>query len=327
MLHKDEAMIASLREKFNKILCYLETEAQKEDIHVVEHTLFKKMMNLSRCALQHHVDLKEKEQRSKNVKRPNGEILPFHGVRRSGYCSIFGEISVPRPYYYRKGGGVLPLEEELNLPERKYSYLLMRWATALATANPFDRALGELKELLGIDLVKSALVKGVSEVSEGVEEFYRQKAAPSRDSEGELIVAAIDCKGVPIRREGPAPKRNHLKKGEKRQKKKLSTVSSVYTIDRYCRSAEDIVREVRMKEGEKAKRPKPRNKRNRATLRSKEEAFVEVARELEKRDPEGEKERVVLMDGDKGLEKLARKHMKGAVISFCCGKAYFANFS
>ena len=58
-------------------------------------------------------------------------------------------------------------------------------------------------------------------------------------------------------------------------------------------------------------RPKPRNKRVRATLKGKDAAFKEVQREFEERDPEGKKERSVRTDGDDALQDRALQHLAG----------------
>ena len=53
-----------------------------------------------------------------------------------------------------------------------------------------------------------------------------------------------DCKGVRIISEESEKYGKRLKKGEKRGKKKMFSVSAVYTIDRNQRTVDDIIEEL-----------------------------------------------------------------------------------
>ena len=97
------------------------------------------------------------------------------------------------------------------------------------------------------------------------------------------------------------------KKGEKNGKKKMSTVTAVYGIERNIRDVDDIIRQeteqntrsltvVDSKEG-----IIPQNKVVRSTLQGKDRAFENMAIEVDLRDPENNKERIALMDGEKAL--------------------------
>jgi hypothetical protein len=149
-----------------------------------------------------------------------------------------------------------------------------------------------------------------------VEKFYQQQPAPEKNSEGEILVATADCKGITIKKDKPAPKKQRLKKGEKPGKKKMATATALYTIDRHHRDINDIVKEV--SETHKAfkgqqdhpkqnnvKRPKPKNKIVRATMAGKETAFDKLFDEVEKRTHDGIKDKVFLLDGETKLRKLA----------------------
>jgi hypothetical protein len=130
---------------------------------------------------------------------------------------------------------------------------------------------------------------------------------------------------VPIKKEEPTPKKKRLKKGEKPGKKKMSTVTGVYTIDRHSRTVDDVAQEVleadkllkgqaKPKTDEKKSRPKPQNKIVRATMQGKEQAFKKLAQEVKRRDPQDKKEKVALVDGERKLRSLLGTYLFGFCI-------------
>ena len=94
------------------------------------------------------------------------------------------------------------------------------------------------------------------------------------------------------------PKSYRLGKGEKRNRKRMATVATVYTINHYNRTAEEIMG-INKRDDEN---PQPRAKHKRVWA-SVERDPLEVAKEAFKealrRDPNNEREWVVLVDGDR----------------------------
>jgi hypothetical protein len=159
------------------------------------------------------------------------------------------------------------------------------------------------------------------------EAFYqeRQNRANEESKCAALVVLTSDGKGVVMRREdlreatrkAAARKKHKLKtrltRGEKRNAKRMATVASVYTIDPYVRTPEEVGRAFApVHEVERAPRPRPEAKRVWASLEKRprevlEEAFAEAT----SRDPERTKTWVALVDGDptqiRHFEELARE--------------------
>ena len=65
---------------------------------------------------------------------------------------------------------------------------------------------------------------------------------PTPVDEGEVLVLSADQKGIVMRRpaDAPAPKA-HRTKGDKASRKRMATVGTVYSVDRYRRTAEEVV--------------------------------------------------------------------------------------
>jgi hypothetical protein len=88
-----------------------------------------------------------------SVAMEHSSVLRYQRGSPRKYLSIFGEMTIVRAYYL-KGGcrGVLPLEAQLNLPKRKYSYLLQKWMTLSRVRTTYEAAAQWMEEVFGINL-------------------------------------------------------------------------------------------------------------------------------------------------------------------------------
>ncbi len=295
------------KDQLEQTLDWLRKGAQQKDLHEVERSLLRQLLELGGTLLRYHL-AERGTGREGGVVMREGEPLPFYDKRNRSYLSIFGKLDSERAYFYKEGhAGVFPLDVELNLPKTRYSYLLQEFGELIGVNQAYDRVTDYLERLLGVSFWKQGVEKVAQQAGKTVQGFYEQKEAPPTSEEGELLVAAIDGKGVPLRRKAP-PKQLPPPKGPKKDKKKEAVVSAVYTIERNVRVPEDLLREID-KNGyvvepieKPPERRKPQHKRVRATMEGKDAAFEEVRRQFEERDPDGKKERVALSDGDQNLQ-------------------------
>jgi len=134
---------------------------------------------------------------------------------------------------------------------------------------------------------------------------------PPPAEEGERLVFTADGKGVPMRRPAPPGPRRHPRrgKGEKANKKQMAYVGAVYTIDRFARTAEQVVQELRGAEVRPA-RPRPCHKHVGAEMTRVVEGqthngrgarFAHRAAPRQRRDPSGAQPTVGLFDGARAL--------------------------
>lgn len=313
-MNNTEKMIAQAKSEFNKILTDLIWKSQQLEIADVERALFPKLIKLGLTLLKVWLSKKGIGKAENVIRLKNGHELPYHSTKERAYFSIFGEIEISRAYYWENGceKGVTPLDAQLNLPERKYSYYLMEIAQKLGVDQAFDRASEIIEKIFDYKIWKLPLETANHEISINVEEFYEQKPSPAKETEGEILVVAVDGKGIPMLKREPAEKKHRLKRGEKNNRKKESVVSALYTIDRHKRSAEDVIGETKQaeeadnkqkKSDHQTKRPLPLNKQVRATLKGKDAAFKEIKREVQRRDSDEIKERVALVDGARSFQK------------------------
>ena len=92
-----------------------------------------------------------------------------------------------------------------------------------------------------------------------------------------------------------------LSKGEKRNRKRMATVASVYEVAPHLRTAEQIMGQD---ESTAPKRPKVQHKRVWASLRqTPAEVIEEMFAEAERRDPKHERRWLVLVDGQEAQQR------------------------
>lgn len=300
-----EKSIAQASGKFNALVRYVLEEGQSQDAYEVEVKLFRDLLALGLLLLALWFARKGGSDVGKAVATEAGDVLPRERLKGRRYLSVFGELWVPRWYYHGDGlPGVFPLDEEANLPERIPSYFVQELSGQRVAQMTYDETLAEMEKLFAFRLPKHMLEDLAREIARDADAYYEAQGTPPPETEAEALVAGIDGKVVPLVKDEPAEHKVRLGRGEKRRRSKEAVVTAVYTIKAQPRSPEDIVREVRDKEPP-PRRPKPQNKRLRATLGGKQDAMEWVRDEVARRDPEGRKRRVCLMDGSKGLWTMA----------------------
>ena len=185
--------------------------------------------------------------------------------------SIFGSFEIERIVYgTRKGQKIefVPLDTRLELPESKFSYLLQNWSQQITTEQPYGQVSKVLQSILGFRLHVDSLERMSRKMSPAAEAFCWDRTMPAPEEEGEIVVVTADGKGVPIRREADAPRiyDHQPTRGPKRDRKRMATVASIYSVDRHLRLAEDVVNALfrtpdsEAKENNKTQRPRPCHK-------------------------------------------------------------------
>ena len=225
---------------FKGILEYVQQEGKEQSLDEVEKGIFDKLLELGQHLMGVFIANQGKGYIGTTTTvlddskgEPETVVLDYHDDRSIEYLSIFGAIDIKRSYYYSKGyGGLCPLDWDLNLPERKYSYLLQRWLSGYCVKGSYDEGIKELEELLGVSVPKGSIQKIMDEVSEKTEDFWEQQPCPEGDAQ--ILVISCDGKGIPmkesseVKASAESPKR--LKKGQKRIKKKEALVGTIYTV-------------------------------------------------------------------------------------------------
>ena len=133
--------IEQAEQEFNEIVRYILGQAGEQELHVVEESLFRMLLRLGRIFLELFIEsLGTGEIGNTPVKESVGSYR-YAGLSPKKYLSIFGEITIHRAHYARQGSaGLYPLDARLNLPDRKYSYLLQSWMSGRAVETSYESA-------------------------------------------------------------------------------------------------------------------------------------------------------------------------------------------
>lgn len=328
MIVRQEKAFLKAQAQLQKMCGFVERAAKDgQRIDEVERELFSQLQEIGLTMLNSFV--------ATQGDGDSGAELTFDGhmLRRlqephaRRYLSIFGEMLIKRRVYaVREGQKVeqAPLDARLGLPASDFSYVLEDWLQRLCVKESFGEAVAGLRMLLNLAPSERAAEQMNQRVAEDAEAFQMQKAPPPGKEEGEILVATADGKGVPMRR--PLEERVHNShprrgKGEKANKKQMAYVGAVYSIDRFRRTADDVVDEVCRKQRAED-RPRPQHKQVWAEMTrtlegeggtGRERAFIEMAAACHERDPKRGKTLVCLMDGEKALWDVASEWLPRAV--------------
>jgi hypothetical protein len=161
------------------------------------------------------------------------------------------------------------------------------------------------------------------EMAEFAPLFRLDQSPPPAEEEGELVVYTADGKGIPMRRKSDQPRTHGQRrtKGKKANKKQMSYVGAVYTIDRFVRTPDHVLDELARKEAA-AERPKPRHKHVAAEMtqvidgeecNGRLTLFGTLSEEVRERNPGGKKPVVAVMDGEKALWEVLNFFLPDAI--------------
>jgi hypothetical protein len=292
---------------------------QQQPIHQVEETIFRRLLVIGRWMLQAFLDMAGSGNVGPIVNvtgdsptDPDQELPRLEQTHKRSYLSIFGEIDIERTCYGHDRVEAVPLDAQLHLPRRQYSYLLQQWLGSFVVDDAHAEAIRKLGTILGLEIAVKASEDLNREQACDVEPYQNNLPVPEPMDEGPILVVTADCKGVPLVRSAldpeevsepplPALANQRRGKGEKANKKKMAAVGAVYTINPFVRSADEVIDEVVRKKAAK-RRPLPAHKRVRAELLvGKVALFLWLADEAMRRNPQGSKPLVFLSDGERAL--------------------------
>jgi hypothetical protein len=258
-----DAIKQQIQEVTGRLDAFVQQAAQDgQPIHAVERGIWTQVLQLGQHCLTQFLALQGDGDLGATIPAPDGGVwrrLEQHHERR--YVSIFGVFDLARVVYGSREGqkiAFVPLDNRLQLPSSAYSYVLQDWAQGLCVESAFGQVSSTLQRLLGLQLSVDSLERQNEQVAERVEAYREQRPAPAAATEGEVMVASADGKGIVMRRQADdAAPAAHRTKGEKASKKQMATVASVYSVDRHVRTAADVVAALFRDEPEQPRPPRP----------------------------------------------------------------------
>jgi hypothetical protein len=315
MIIAQEKHFIKAREEFKAMVEWID-QADEEGLRIdqVERDLFARLLALGFSLLEAYVAKFGCGDAGETVEREDRTLRRSAQPHRRRYVSIFGELMLQRFVYAVRPKQKIEhalLDEQLGLPEGECSYVLEDWLQKLCVKDSFAEGVQTLHDWLGVKLNVRSAESINRRMAKHAESYRESQLPPPVKEESEIIVLAGDGKGVPMRR--PLEERiGHSKrrgKGEKKNKKQMAYVGAVYTIDRYRRTADDVVDEVQ-REQRAADRPQPKHKRvwvemtgerEDALANGKTRLFARLGIEVESREIDQDQPIVCLMDGERAL--------------------------
>jgi hypothetical protein len=306
--------IPDLGSMVNGIITFVRSSAQVLEIGEVERRLIPMVMAVGRAALEEYVSDKGTGYTGRQFVDGRGRRCSYVRDRSCAYRSIFGTISIPRAYYQCDGSpGVFPLDGELNLPERGYSYVVQEFSSRLAVLTSYENAQEILRSFFPVKMPIRSLESIVGDVCDEADRFYEEKTLPEVSTEAVVTVATVDKKGIVIRKHNTDDAASEVRPSnpDKPGRKKMATVISAYTTQRHVRTADDIVQEATKQTGPGLK-PKPENKQVWGSLTDTPERTVaRLKKAVNQRLPEGN-ELVCILDGERSLWTLIYEYFPTA---------------
>ena len=327
MILAQERAFLKAQQQLQTLEAFVEQAAVDElRIDQVERELFSRLLSLGHTLLSAFVAAQGDGDAGAELPAGDHTVRRLTGQRVRRYLSIFGELLIKRHVYARRTGQRIeraPLDERLGLPAGEFSYVLEDWLQRMCVKESFHEAAANLRAWLGTAPSERAAEQMNQGMAEHAEAFGLQLSAPPPDEEAELLVATADGKGVPMRRplEERVRRGPRRGKGEKANKKQMAYVGAVYTIDRFRRTADEVVEEIARKE-RAADRPAPQHKQVWAEMTrvlegescsGRQRLFAEMAIAVHQRDLKRNKTLVCLMDGEAALWEVAGEWLPRAV--------------
>jgi hypothetical protein len=185
--------------------------------------------------------------------------------------TIFGEHEFSAFVYRRRKHpntpiALRPVDARMSLPPHRWSHLLQEFTQLFCIEQAFEPAAEAFARIFGQRLSVDTLERVNQEMGEEAGEFLDGLAAPPAKEEGELLVVTADGKGVPMVQSDAARLRCFEERPLRPGNRRMATLASVYSVDRFVRTPEQIVealfRDVREEPlPTDAPRPEPCHKR------------------------------------------------------------------
>jgi hypothetical protein len=301
-------------ERFGTLLTFAESA---EACSLTHAALEVEITHLGRDVLQQliqdHFALRAKEEvRLAQVEDAQGMLHTTKATNQTRpLVTVFGPITVSRVAYRHKGSANLyPADCVANLPTEIHSHGLREIAAREAVQGSFDAAVDAIAQQTGQRLGKRQVEQLAQNAAVDVDSFYAQHPRPQAADQRALVISA-DGKGIVMRRDGLRRStakvgeaghklRTRLSAGEKRGRKRMAEVGSVYDVIPVVRTPTDILQKTSTDSSPpKTPGPKAQNKWLTASVVDDAGSVIKtVMEEAERRDPHHERPWVALVDGN-----------------------------
>jgi vacuolar-type H+-ATPase subunit H len=286
---------------------------------------------LLRRLFEEHINLRGNGGIWNSIRGSDGVERTHKRTGKRILISVFGGVAIERTGYSARGtSSLFPKDASLNLPNESYSHGIRKLIAREIAKSSFDEAIDTVKYMTGVSIPKRTAEMLTDKAAADFDSFYQQKRTPEAQQTAQslpLIVLTTDGKGIVMRKEDlreatrkKAETTQHKlnkrrSRGEKANAKRMATVASVYSIDKFIRTPEQIIGELTSTNESPVIRPRPSAKRVWASI---EKEAVKVTKDMfdeaMRRDPSKQKKWICLIDGDvKQLRKIQAEAKKQSI--------------
>jgi hypothetical protein len=314
---------ADAREELDVVFRKL-TEAGASHHVTLAEILDEGLSRVGALAFQGHLDalFEREEQEVKDWARPAGSTVR---VRERLLENEYGRMTVRRHGLTLPGENEarFPMDEQLSLPKEIYALSLRRRVSEAAVEASFERSVERVDGDTSGHVPKRQSEEEVVRAAADFETFYETRTPPANDtlSTKGLQVSSVDCKGVTMRpealreatrKDAEAAAEDEAVRGDpmaprkaRRRDKRMAVVTAVWEQEPHVRTAKDVLERLhrdpkgRKRKPRSKKAPKPQNKRVAASvIKNVAEGVAEMFDEVQRRNPDGKRRNLVLIDGD-----------------------------
>jgi hypothetical protein len=328
---------AAARAYFERTLQWLESGQARCTHSEVERELRRQGEVLMRAMLQGHLDLRAAEEKRHYQAEPRDPEVRVR-TRPRHLETGFGRVKVARLGHKVDGApAVFPLDRELNLPPEIYSLEVRQIAAVEAQRGSWDEVVEALNRYTGAHVPKRQAQELADRAARDFDGFYETTAAPVDDELLKTAFEAASCDGKGVvmltkglrdatRKEAAQQKATAVRgdpmapKKLRKKDKRMAIVTANWEQEPFARTADQVLakldRQPDSHDRPAQRPPRPQNKRVRASLeKSQAEGISEMFDELERRNPNGERLNVVLVDGEERQMENVRAEARARSLS------------
>ncbi len=242
------------RGHFDALVAFLGAQASAELTHAqLEEHLAAAGRELTRLLLQDHLDVRAaREARRDEVAEADGTIhTRVERGHTRGVATIFGQVEVTRLAYRAPWStNLYPADAALNLPEEKYCLGLRRLAALEAGRGSFEQTVAAIERATAVRLGRRQVGELAARAAADIDEFYLTCDIPT-DVDADVLALSFDGKGIVMRPDAlraatakaatSQKLATRLSKGEKRTRKRMAEVGSVFGVVPAPRTPADII--------------------------------------------------------------------------------------
>ncbi len=239
-----------------------------DSFNTVERATLASVLEIGHQAMELLIALQGDGDLGRQLQTKEGDLLQSsQEAMTTRVRSIFGEHSFSE-FTYAQGKkakiAVRSISARLSLPKQRWSFLLQEFSQMLGVDQAYDQAMKNIGHILGGKFSVDTAERVNGQLGKAAGEYLNDLPMPEEGTEAKLLVATADCKGVPLVKEDCEKAAAFEATKKNPGNRRMATVTSVYSVDPYQRTAEEVTaalfRDEPEQDSNRKKRPLPKNK-------------------------------------------------------------------